>query len=768
MFLIVLWQFAGNLWIEASAGTGKTRFLHDRFLFLMLQGHNPASLLGLTFTQAAALELHARLIHTLQEWVFCDPLQSLLLFLGRLPSPQEAQRASTLYHQALESDLRIQTFHQLCYRLLRAFPETPIIGTLLEPGEQKRLWRFAHDETLDTLPENIQLILMERFSKAHLWELAQERLGHHKQTDQPMKNIEFSSWIESQWEGDVYHKVTECLPETFRSQCPTWSHCRDFFLTEGKPRKRLAIQPWSQENIDWNAVQHKVAFYHQENLDHRYDPIHRALRFWEVHLSKRYQQLKQERYAWDYDDLILQSHAFFQNSDALDAIVSFFEGGVSHLCVDESQDTNGHQWRMLESLALRLLFEKGKTVCFVGDPKQSIYGFQGADLRLYQSMKERLVTQAQKIGNPFQIGTLNVSYRSVPILLEHVDRVFSEGLQGLPVHHQAAPHKKNQKGIVHLWPLSPDPHAHALLWSQTIQTWLQTKKRCNQDQRVIASDILILVRRRSAFTQQLITALQEANIPLTSRLQMDAKHNSAFQILWNVGYWVCFPDNNLGLDNLLSAPFFGVTQEMRLLLSLNRPRDLSLWEYLQAQQEDPWGKISRTLTGFQRMKEENTHVGSFYRKVIPVLFQDVWTPMRDVFLHKAWHWLGGLPTFLNALEEEDCVMVEDHAPGSVRLMTIHAAKGLQAPLVILPDLTPHHHPRDTGYWDQEWFWIPPLAEQPRFLKERNFSLGLEEEERLLYVALTRAEEELHLSGWEGRHGEKDLSSWYKTLTDKRV
>ncbi len=132
----------------------------------------------------------------------------------------------------------------------------------------------------------------------------------------------------------------------------------------------------------------------------------------------------------DYEDLIRATRTLL--ADASAAWVHFkLDGGIDHLLVDEAQDTSPDQWEIVQALtaeffALEQLNDsRVRTVFAVGDEKQSIYSFQGADPRQFAAMREHFESHATKSGREWTESTLEVSFRSAPAILETVDAVFA-------------------------------------------------------------------------------------------------------------------------------------------------------------------------------------------------------------------------------------------------------------------------------------------------------------------------------------------------------
>ncbi len=263
-------------------------------------------------------------------------------------------------------------------------------------------------------------------------------------------------------------------------------------------------------------------------------------------LLERFATLKQQWAVLDYEDLILKSRDLLNLSSAAAWVLYKLDGGLDHILVDEAQDTSPHQWEVIQALAEEFLSGEGarevtRTIFAVGDEKQSIFSFQGADPAKFAEMKSHFATKVEGAGKSWNPVDLLLSFRSTREVLNAVDQVFAteETATGLnadaepPTHY---PYRDLDAGLVEIWPTCvPDEEEEVLPWdapldypnaqspearladriASTIAHWLTSKEVLKGEGRPIeARDVLILVRRRNIFVEEVIRALKRRNVPV--------------------------------------------------------------------------------------------------------------------------------------------------------------------------------------------------------------------------------------------------------------
>lgn len=550
----------------------------------------------------------------------------------------------------------------------------------------------------------------------------------------------------------------------------------------------------------------------------------------------RYRKLKESRAALDFDDLILKTLSLLKGDmDSMKTlsvtpwIMYKLDEGLDHILVDEAQDTNPEQWEIIRLLSDEFFSGQGardivRSIFIVGDEKQSIFSFQRAAPEKFGEMYRWFEQKIKSSGERFSPVNINTSFRSVQIVLDLVDTVFEnpqtvQGLGDRYLNHVAK--RAGQGGLVELWPLlrstetgmsngdqdeekqdgwfTPDRLVEGQSGSfkmaskigDVIRSWLDQKEILQAYERPIEpGDIMILVRSRSAFVGQLVRALKTRKIPVSGVDRMILADQMVIKDLCTAAAFALLPDDDLALASLLKSPFIGMTESDLYDLAFNRT--CTLWDSMKknrdgviinwlekligyASQEHPYEFFSRIV------QEPCPAAPNGMRAIRTRLGDDALDPL-DEFLNTALtyeHGHGsGLQGFLKwTLETGRQIKRQmEEAGGSVRIMTVHGAKGLQAPIVFLPDtvrtaaarkpdriLWPHKCGLDLPLYLSSKETVPETIIPAREQAER---LADEEYYRLLYVAMTRAEERLYIGGYTGKRGpgeESKVTYWYDNI-----
>jgi ATP-dependent helicase/nuclease subunit A len=501
------------------------------------------------------------------------------------------------------------------------------------------------------------------------------------------------------------------------------------------------------------------------------------------------------------------------------------DGGIEHILVDEAQDTNPDQWSIIERLAEEFFAGKGasdslRTLFAVGDEKQSIYSFQGANPARFGAVGRAVRQRAGALGLDFHEVPLTLSFRSVPAILEAVDHVFArdEAAQGLTfiegatITHHA--HRQGEAGLVELW--TPEAEAKAQPapafepWNEgpagarsvdalckriatQIDHWLKNKDLLvSQGRPVKAGDILILVRRRDPFTTPMIRELKRLRIPVAGADRMRLMDQLAVQDLVALADVLLMPEDDLALAVVLKSPLFGLDDG--LLFDLAYGRTGSLWSALKAKAAEDarfaeprerlstWLGRADLLPPFEFFAELLGADDQLMRRRMLTRLGPEAAEAIDEFLDRALEFdreaAPSLQGFVNHLRAGDVEIKRDmeQERDQVRIMTVHGAKGLEAPIVFLPDTC--MLPRAQG---PRLYPLPRSGAPPGEVAHIVWPAGrndldvladakdavrrgeIEEYHRLLYVAMTRASDRLYVCGWQGQKNKPEENSWYELI-----
>ncbi len=528
-----------------------------------------------------------------------------------------------------------------------------------------------------------------------------------------------------------------------------------------------------------------------------------------------YDTLKEGRALLDYDDLVLKVRSLLRAGGRAAWVHYKLDGGLDHILVDEAQDTSPEQWDVVAGLADEFFAGAGardatRTVFAVGDEKQSIYSFQGADPAAFERMHQAFAERAREAGQPWRAVEMPLSFRSTWTVLRAVDAVFAAGADGVTFHGRPIRHLSNrdgQAGLVEIWPtVKPEPAPDNDPWDAPldqlpalsppvllaeriagrIDGWLKAGEMLASEGRPIRpGDVMILVRRRERFAEAMIRCLKERGIPVAGSDRMVLTEQLAVMDLMALGRFLLLPEDDLTLAEVLKGPLFGLDDDD--LFALAWRRDGTLWEALRRRAgERPVWQAAKD--GLGRLLDRADFVPPFEffsdvlgpgggrRRILGRLGVDAGDPL-DEFLALAQMYerdhVPSLQGFLHWLEAGRTEIKRDleHGRGEVRVMTVHGAKGLQANVVFLPDTctVPDQRLDARVLWHET---EPPAALWPAFraneeaacrtLREAARLRQAQEYRRLFYVAMTRARDRLYVCGWETARGRGD-DCWYDRI-----
>lgn len=858
-----------STWLAANAGSGKTRVLTERVARLLLAGSAPQRILCLTYTTAAASEMQNRLFRMLGDWAMLpgDQLREALAGLGEGPGLGAGSLASArrLFARAIEAPggLKIQTIHSFCASLLRRFPlEAGVPPGFAELDErsasllrQDVLEALADGEdvgAVDALTrlgseERVDAILNAVCGRAPLFDPPSDRdsalaaFGLPPGFDRARLMADAMSGGESALLADLVTllrtsgkndvaaagKLAPLLQAPFDPQ--TLAVLETIFLFGGsavvapfsaklgsfptKPLREGAAAPIMPA---LEALMRRVEAARPRRL-----ALEGAERMIDLHrfagaFLPRYAARKTERGMLDFDDLILRAAALLDDRSVAQWVLYRLDGGLDHILVDEAQDTSPSQWRVIERLAEEFTAGEsargdGRTVFVVGDKKQSIYSFQGADLAAFDRMQALFETRHAEVGQPLQVLSLDYSFRSSHAILRLVDLTFDErvqrGLGGAPKHiayHGGMP------GRVDLWAPIEAPKAPAGDDGQEgpedpvdrlpdkHPTRLLAEKIARELRRMMAAgtaiptrdgirpmhegDVLILVRRRSALFSQIIRACKAEGLAVAGADRLRVGAELAVRDLAALLRFLGTPEDDLSLASVLRSPIFGLTEDDLYRLAQGRTRGEYLWTRLRQRADEFPQTVSvladlRDKADFLRPYEllERVLVRHDGRRRLLARLGPEAEDGIDQFLSQA---LGyeqkeppSLTGFLVWMEVEDVIAKRRQGAGhrAIRVMTVHGAKGLEAPVVILPDtaiLDAREEPRVATGPGGAPVWLGAKTEDAApqaAVRVDEAELRREEAARLLYVAMTRAESWLVVCA-AGKTGTGD-ASWYALVAD---
>jgi len=867
-----------QVWLSASAGTGKTHVLTARVLRLLLNGAPPETILCLTFTKAGAAEMAERIQGRLAAWVRMreQDLRKELFALSEAHDDQAIRAARRLFARVLDAlggGLRIQTIHAFCQTLLAGFPTEAGLAPGFRPLEG-RAEGALHRATLADL-----LATAERMGDLRLARdvaALSRRLGEEKaerylalcaRAPDAFEQIGSREGIEARVRtaldvplGDVEAAIVARLADArlpFGQVHAIAAANRQWGTKTGLEHAAVAeaflhADPAARADMldellglactakgDPRSFSAKLVGCdpdHPQNCADLADVV-RALLSLRTRAAlamllaaglragqgyaRAYAEAKRVTGAVDFDDLIRLTVRLLDQPGIGEWIRYKLDRRTDHVLVDEGQDTNVSQWSIVKALAGEFFTEeqghetrRTRTIFSVGDFKQAIFGFQGTDPVAFAAARQYFETAAEEGGRVVERLSLDRSFRSTPPVLALVDRLVAQlGADRLGLLDAAEPHRSARAhlpGTVTLWPpvslegddggeeldapgeegwLDDATRRFAGKLAEQVRDWLAEPLWLHGRGRALRpEDVLILVRKRGALASLLVARLHEAGVRVAGvdRLRLDAP--LAVRDLMAAVRFVLQPEDDLNLAALLVSPLFGLSQDDLYRIAFGR--EGSLWSALQASDVgEAVTQLRRLLaradlsTPYRFLEDVLSGPLDGRRRLMRRLGGEARDPMEEL-LNVALGFEGeATPTLQRFLDwfDRDAVEVtrDPSAPlDAVRVMTVHGAKGLQAPLVVLADATgdPEAARASLIHW--------PLAEDappvPVFRPRKAELAGSladalakaeqrerEEHWRLLYVAATRAEERLVIGGALGPRakGRPPAESWYAELAE---
>ena len=855
---------------SANAGSGKTHVLVGRVSRLLLTGVAPEHILCLTYTKAAAAEMQSRLFRTLGDWSVMDDEKltaELRGLVGDAPLPA-LPTARGLFARALETPegLKVQTIHSFCAEVLSRFPMEAGILPGFEPVDdaeaaavqatvRERILHDAYyeprgelaahlhalagrkaDRTLDELFTWMggQSRRIELFTdRDGLVEIA-ELLGIECETDAEAEARR--AWEETDAdalrallpeipgggaarERDIAAAVEDALVLSAEDPAAAWHRYTDAFLTKSGAARASVTTAKATEAVR--------AFFGKkgEPSDEEARVLRVQARIRSAELMdeaatlatiardyvEKYRAAKRERRVLDYSDQVQLVHDLLQVSEARDWVRYKLDGGIHHILIDEAQDTSDLQWGIID--ALRESFDppdergtQAKTFFAVGDEKQSIYSFQGAQP---QSFIGRI-----NAGGADAVR-MRMSFRSAPEILRVVDAVFEgvgegetgarasmfetavEGAAGEGAHTA----HRSDRGRVELWPVAPRPdeapdevawdprpldqldltHPKERLAGEiagTVARWLSGgepvhDRELGRTRPMRPEDVLILVRSRGDFFDAVIRHLKGAGVPVAGADRLTLGEAVVVKDLLSLARFALFPGDDLSLAEVLKSPLLGYSEDdlFRVAhIGEGGRGDRTLWQSLLASGHD-LDKAAAELLGGMVSGVLDHSPYAFFATALDARFggqtlrhrieRRLGVESRDPlseFLGQVIAYQrrasGSLQHFVAEFARSTVELKrEQGGPASeVRIMTVHGAKGLEAPVVILPQTT--SRPRTDirgGMLEVGDGFVPagskgstPPALEP--YRKAQEDAAMQEHLRLLYVAMTRAESRLVVCG----------------------
>ncbi|ARE40589.1 ATP-dependent nuclease subunit A [Rhodovulum sp. P5] len=855
-----------STWLSANAGSGKTRVLTDRVARLLLDHVRPERILCLTYTKAAASEMQNRLFSRLGNWAMLDDTE-----LGRTlwelgvdgpVDPDMLRQARRLFARAIETPggLKIQTIHSFCAGLLRRFP----LEAGVSPGFadlDERTAKRLRAEIVEDMAEGPEAGLLADLARYYTGDdldgLTAEIAGHRDRLAKSMEDpaiwrlfglpreydeTTLLAQVFLGGENDLIRQVVPVLAAGSKTDqkaaatldplvgegpgLPLLTQLEGLFLTGATAKSPFSAKIGSfptkatQKALgslmaDLDALMVRVEDARQRRIALSAARRTRALHRFAGAFLKRYEARKLAQGWLDFDDMILKARTLLTDPGVAQWVLFRLDGGLDHILVDEAQDTSPVQWDVIELLAQEFTAGEGarsgveRTIFVVGDKKQSIYSFQGADPDGFDRMKATFRDRLAGIDRNLVPLTLEYSFRSAEAILSVVDKTFPPDTpHGLDREMRHRAFHGDLPGRVDLWPVveesatdepghwadpvdMPAAEHHMVRLARRVAAEVramidrgETLAVKHKDGRitrrpVTEGDFLILVQRRSDLFYEIIRACKAEGLEIAGADRLKIAAELAVRDLVALLSFLALPEDDLSLACALRSPLFGWSEDALYRLGAKRGKAY-LWQTLRgadwAETETvsvlkslrdeadflrPYELLERILTRHDGRRRLTARLGQEAEDGIDALLDQALAYERVE--------VPSLTGFLAWLESGEVEVKRqlDSAGDRIRVMTVHGAKGLEAPIVILPDCGARRVDiRDQLLTldDGSVVWKTPSGERPTRLEDayaRRITREQAERQRLLYVAMTRAEQWL-IVGAAGKLS-PDGSDWYSLV-----
>ncbi len=836
-----------SVWVNASAGTGKTKILIDRVLRLLLE--NKRNILCLTFTNAAANEMENRIHSILSKWAICSdsvlaadleqldffPMSSQCVTLGSRKNKDYLTRARRLFSELENLGLTIQTIHAFCYKLISSFPIEAGIAPNCTLSECKELHSIIFNKVLhnETVQDDINLIATEidenklrdllytlcvkRSASANDSKYIKDKLSApdeiHDLQSETIEHVERLAEILSEgskrdqsYSEILYSTVIPAGIQKKRTSVTRWNDtkvenlAKVFLKSESHEKKSISsiatksiLEKFKDAEQIIESVQN-VVFTHIRDMN-SYQIFKRTsslLGVFKVYVDL-YNSEKSKNALLDYNDIINLATNLLSNPNYKDWILFNLDQKIDHILVDEAQDNSISQWKIITNLCDEFFAgnDEKRTLFVVGDVKQSIYRFQGANPHLFNYMQQYFHTKTG--GRDWISCQLEKSFRSTPEVLMLVDRIFNNFRAEISFNDNEikhVPHRENDQGYIEIWPALPrrkEKEQQALqipltcrenyiiadrLLAQTIanriHNWLNEGRiLVAKDRHIEPRDIMILVRQRNVLVDYIISELKKANVPVVGRDYFRIMDYIAVQDLIALAEFLLLQANDLALANALKSPLFNFTEDDLFNIAYDR-KEHSLWERIQDYSVVIYSELNY-LINLSRIESPLalfTHILRTGKKKFAARLGLECFEVLDEFMNLVLQFENpSLQAFVQWIKENNPEIKNDMQSerNAVRIMTIHKSKGLQAPIVFLVDTNTVPRNSESIIFDgtDVPFWCGKnnnaycdQVKREKKLEDYNEYL------RLLYVALTRAEDELYILSKEP----VQKGSWYDLIT----
>ncbi len=845
-----------SFWVTANAGTGKTKVLVDRILSLLFYENNPEKILCITFTKAGASEMITRLtkecrkfINYKDEEIKNEITNNLELNISKLDFRKIRQTLNKIIDNP--NLIKIETIHALCGSILKNFPLEANIVPFFEVIDEIKSKQYLEESWLKIINSKDSAII----NKLKILAETQAASTIKETIFQLLQNQETIEFILSKFNN--FEKYIENLCQNLDVNI-NQNYTKDFFeKTSDNIEKIAIILSSSQNKTDKERSAKFLSYLKNENFYDFLDEINKKVEsakiikndlialeiltqlrnitnFYSEKIKnqdliiktecylflynifiKFYSEKKEQNYQLDYQDLISKTQNLLNNSEFASWVLYKLDGGISHILVDEAQDTSPSQWNIIKSLTADFYsgetnINKNRTIFVVGDEKQSIFSFQGANIENFYDIKNYFSKKIKSSTNSeLEKISLNLSFRSLPAILNFVDKLaeipeVKNAISENEIYHK--PSRIKHFGYLEVNKLiqdieQKDKNKNIINWflpseydeEKENKKIILAKKISNKISEILfsphilpstndqakASDVIILFRKRDVqLINYIESELNKLGIKCSGLDKSIINENIAvLDILSAIKFHLnCNDDYNTAC--LLKSCLIGFSEELLIKICTERNQK-SIYEFLKEKSENNEYKIAYNF--LEEIRKINfLKPSEFIFYLIETLgyrknfinnignkFNDIFDELISITYNFERNENVSLINFINWFEKNSAeIKKSETKENQVKIMTCHSSKGLEAPIIFIADTTSETK-EDKNLLVNDNIIIAGIDAENKSnfvsaIQEKISKKLFNESLRLLYVAITRARDELYVYGIEPRSAKAE--SWHQYIS----